>query len=597
MSINSIDSIVDNSTMSINDNSIDSMVDNIIMNINDNSINSIVDNSTMNINDNIDSIVDNITMNINDNSIDSIVDNITMNTNDNSISSIDSFDDNITMNINDNSIDSFIDNITTNINYNSIGSFVDNITMNINDNGIDSIGSFGNNITMNINDNSVESFVDNIVISAINNIIATVIDGDAAVADSLLCSNSNDIRAIIDKHDVNINIDDDGDANININVVDNDANINTTADCNNNDDVVFNDDEDDDDFNGKEDVDDDEGMHHWDDDMMLFFQSIEDHEDSSNDIYVDKIDNNDILINNDDNYQERYYFTNQRDNLYKVLSLNLPLIDNSNDCTECKNTCPFPNFVTISHHHPLDIGSDPPFLDEYINEVRYPVNRISKKVLSLSYEEQQRSRKEQNDEEPFYDDLRPYVHEKYEVEEFKEPIERLNTDINPFRYNQDRNDKIVDSVQNQVSNVEGEMFLCVLRVIHIFLCFFSLSIALIELYLIDNSQQMAVSTSTLRLIYTNGSYSRILAYYTILIAVYDSLFLSRELRLNLNHHDQAPIFSVLACMTFVQEFLRKNSLYYRFVLMILLLGVGGYVGSILSTLIGCSSAGIYLFDD
>jgi hypothetical protein len=195
----------------------------------------------------------------------------------------------------------------------------------------------------------------------------------------------------------------------------------------------------------------------------------------------------------------------------------------------------------------------------------------------------------QNDNSPIlYED--PYEYERYR-EEFKDSKEQP-----PHR-----NDKIVESMRAQDyfenRNPDNDLVLCVLQTFHICLCFLSSLVSVVELYLIKNSKEM-VGAKSLSLIFTNDAASKVLAYYIILISTMDALFLCRELKLKIGFQTKLQVSaSFLNRLTFVQDFLRRNSLYYRFFLMILLLGVGGSIGPLLSTVVGCSSAVIYLFDD
>ena len=172
----------------------------------------------------------------------------------------------------------------------------------------------------------------------------------------------------------------------------------------------------------------------------------------------------------------------------------------------------------------------------------------------------------------------------------------------------DQNDKIIDTsrYEGMTRNRYGDLLLCALHMWQIFLCFSSCSVAVIQLYLHSNNTDIldlkdsSIDVSSLSLIFTNDHGSKILAYYIIIASVVDTLFLARELRNKLNFWKPTKVqvsVSALALMTFVQDFLRRNCLYYRFAMMVLLLGVGGTVGPVLSTMVGISAAAIYLFDD
>ena len=434
-------------------------------------------------------------------------------------------------------------------------------------------------------------------------------------------TDTNDIDTI--NTDINMN------AINNINIINDDIDVDDIDDKDDKDDI--------DNVDEHNDVDD---MHDWGKDMMLFFKSLEEneklHDAISSNSSIDSNDTNDIGIicndndistndsnkYDDDACQERYYFTRQRDNLYSILSM--PTIDSTNDCHDCKNLRPFPTFITISSSTPaLGIKIDPPSLDEYINEPRYPVCRsqyvvlppkpADKNIVSLWPEDHDHllsllppQAVEQEQTLPSisstfsYEDPpnTPYEYESYD-EEFKENSEREGGD---------RNDKIVDASRyhGMTRNRSGDLFLCALHMWYIFLCFLSCSVAVIQLYLhsnnaaILNSTDSSTDVSSLSLIFTNDNGSKILAYYIIITSVLDSLFLARELRNKLNLWEPTKVkvsVLALALMTFVQDFIRRNCLYYRFAMMILLLGVGGTVGPVLSTMVGCSAAAIYLFDD
>ena len=375
-------------------------------------------------------------------------------------------------------------------------------------------------------------------------------------------------------------------------------------------------------------IDDDDDIHDWGKDMMMFFKAIEENEKSNemmNPSSNSSIDSNDsdmstVITNkhDDDACQERYYFTEQRDNLYKILSM--PTINSTDDCPKSKNLRPFPTFITISSSTPaLGIKIDPPSLDEYINEPRYPVCRsqyvvqpskpVDKNMVSLWPEDHDQLMSllppqtvEQETTSTFsYEDppcTPPYEHESYE-EEFKEMSVKGEID---------QNDKIVDTsrYEGMTRNRYGDLLLCALHMWQIFLCFSSCSVAVIQLYLHSNNTDIldlkdsSIDVSSLSLIFTNDHGSKILAYYIIITSIVDSLFLARELRNKLNFWKPTKVqvsVSALALMTFVQDFLRRNCLYYRFAMMVLLLGVGGAVGPVLSTMVGISAAAIYLFDD
>ena len=202
-----------------------------------------------------------------------------------------------------------------------------------------------------------------------------------------------------------------------------------------------------------------------------------------------------------------------------------------------------------------------------------------------------------------YEDPNPLEYACYNQEEFKEPIESVIFTLN--QSNDHYNDKIVIDQSMRSNNNNDKKIICTLNLIHISLNFLAFIISFIELFLYNvnvDSKSLLENGIDISLIFSNDAGSRIISTYIIIMTTLDSIFLCREIKMRIYNDNNTNIFKLKVSsalyysMETIYEIFRANSLYYRFVTMILLISICRNLGPFLALFYGLSTLSSFALD-